>query len=54
MNAEELYFEMKCALEYFGLSFNEKHEMTVACTEGFIVFSHDDREVKVKLKATGD
>lgn len=47
MTAEDLYTEMKNALDYFGLRFNGKDRMHVEFGEGFVVFSHENLKITI-------
>lgn len=47
MNSEELYAHMKRALDFFGLKFSEKVEMTVAFEEDRIIFSHGKETIAI-------
>lgn len=49
MNAEQLYQEMKDALDYFGLSFHEKDKMVVTIEGNQIVFSYNNRSISVTI-----
>lgn len=49
MNADDLYQEIKAALEYFGLRFKEMHLVEVRFHDGEIEFSYGGRSTRVKV-----
>jgi len=52
MNGEAFYEEMKAALRYFQLGWNQKHEMTVTVENGRIVFSYKGLAISVNVNAS--
>lgn len=49
MNAEQLYQEMKDALDYFGLSFHSKDHVVVTIEGNKLIFSYNNRSVAVTI-----
>jgi hypothetical protein len=47
MNADELYDQIKAALRYFGLDWNEKDKIEVRFENGAIVFVHGKESIRV-------
>ena len=44
-NAQDLYQEIKDALDYFGLSFHQKDEVEVAFQDGMLLFKYRNRAI---------
>ena len=50
MNAEDFYQELKDALDYFGLSWRDKHLVTVTLANPVgVLLTYEHRTVLVKL-----
>lgn len=45
MSMSDLYEEMKASLKFFGLAFNQMHEVSLAVVNGKITFSHGGRTI---------
>jgi len=46
-NCQELYDEMKNALQYFGLRFSEMNQVSFELFDGYIVFYYGNRRLQV-------
>lgn len=49
MNMEELYEEMKAALKYFGLAFNEMDKVNMSLKDNAVIFTHGKASISVTL-----
>lgn len=54
LTMENLYFEMKEALRYFGLSFHQMAEVKVFASKDQFTFSHKDRHIHFKILGPGE
>jgi len=54
INAEDLYQEMKNALNFFGLSFHQKEEMNVSVEGTCVVFRHEHVSIRIETEAKGE
>lgn len=48
MNAQELYDELKEAIDYFGLGWRDKAEIEVMFNHDEIVFTYEHRRLSVR------
>lgn len=48
MNADELYEQMKEALNMFGLSFYQKDSMQVEFKDGQVIFTYGNKSISIK------
>jgi hypothetical protein len=49
MTAEDLYDQIKAALKYFGLDWNQKDQIEVFFEEGAIIFRCGKESIRVQL-----
>lgn len=49
MTMENLYHEMKEALEYFGLSFHQMSEVKVFSGKNGFIFQHEGKQIRFSI-----
>jgi len=54
MTMEELYQAMKDSLKYLNLRFSDMHEVDVCLNDGFLVFSHENRQTSIEIVESKD